>query len=190
MPSYLFNKPSALAASMAAAGLLAACSTSNTPTAAPVTAPIPGRVAAPAAAAAPAPAPAVVAAARPAPPPSEPVYAPAPSAARTPLAYRRDAASHLYVLNADRIYKGMLQPNLHAVGVLEVDIDRQGQVTAINWRRAPSHVPEVMAEIVRTVRSAAPYPVPSRLGRVTYTEIWLWDKSGKFQLDTLTEGQL
>jgi periplasmic protein TonB len=25
---------------------------------------------------------------------------------------------------------------------------------------------------------------------VTYTDIWLWDKSGKFQLDTLTEGQL
>jgi hypothetical protein len=27
-------------------------------------------------------------------------------------------------------------------------------------------------------------------GRVTYTDTWLWDKSGRFQLDTLTEGQL
>ena len=26
--------------------------------------------------------------------------------------------------------------------------------------------------------------------KVTYTETWLWDKSGHFQLDTLTEGQL
>jgi len=25
---------------------------------------------------------------------------------------------------------------------------------------------------------------------VTYTDTWLWDKSGNFQLDTLTEGQL
>jgi protein TonB len=25
---------------------------------------------------------------------------------------------------------------------------------------------------------------------VTYTDTWLWDKSGRFQLDTLTEGQL
>ena len=93
-------------------------------------------------------------------------------------------------MNAQRIYKGMLQPNLYAVGVLDVDIDRQGQVTAITWRRAPSHVPEVMAEIVRTVRAAAPFPLPSRMGRVTYTDVWLWDKSGQFQLDTLTEGQL
>jgi len=112
------------------------------------------------------------------------------SNAVTPLAYRRDAASHLYAANADRIYKGMLQPQLYAIGVLDVDIDRSGQVTAVHWRRAPRHAPEVMAEIVRTVRAAAPYPAPARMGKVTYTDIWLWDKSGKFQLDTLTEGQL
>jgi protein TonB len=145
----------------------------------------------------------------PAPPPAPSVPpAAAPSAARppatvtppfasshvsnalTPLAYRRDAAGHLYAANAGRIYKGMLQPQLYAIGVLDVDIDRAGQVIAINWRRAPSHAPEVMAEIVRTVRAAAPYPAPARMGKVTYTDIWLWDKSGKFQLDTLTEGQL
>jgi len=27
------------------------------------------------------------------------------------------------------------------------------------------------------------------MGKVTYTDTWLWDKSGHFQLDTLTEGQ-
>jgi protein TonB len=27
------------------------------------------------------------------------------------------------------------------------------------------------------------------LSQVTYTDVWLWHKSGKFQLDTLTEGQ-
>ena len=40
-----------------------------------------------------------------------------------------------------------------------------------------------------SARAAAPYPLPERLGRVTYTDTWLWDKSGRFQLDTLTEGQ-
>ena len=39
------------------------------------------------------------------------------------------------------------------------------------------------------MRAAAPFPLPAQLGRVTYTETWLWDKQGKFQLDTLTEGQ-
>ncbi len=174
--------------------LLVACGMVQRPTPAPAPAPAPAPVPVPAPparpaeppAAAPSPAPSVLAPA-PVTPPTASVRA---SSATTPLAYRRDAASHLYSINAERIYKGMLQPQLYAIGVLDVDIDRQGQITNISWRRAPSHAPEVMAEIVRTVRAAAPYPAPTRLGRVTYTDIWLWDKSGKFQLDTLTEGQL
>jgi hypothetical protein len=39
------------------------------------------------------------------------------------------------------------------------------------------------------VRAAAPFPVPAKMGTVVYTDTWLWDKSGRFQLDTLTEGQ-
>jgi hypothetical protein len=56
--------------------------------------------------------------------------------------------------------------------------------------RAPNHAPEVVAEIERSVRQASPFPAPVKMGRVTYTDTWLWDKSGRFQLDTLTEGQL
>lgn len=79
---------------------------------------------------------------------------------------------------------------LHAIGVLQVDINSKGAITGMRWMRAPSHAPEVVAEIERTVRAAAPFPIPSKLGKVTYTDTWLWDKSGRFQLDTLTEGQL
>jgi len=112
------------------------------------------------------------------------------SQALTPRAYRRDAAQHLYAKNADRIYHGKLPPLLYAIGVLQVEVDNQGRVTGTSWMRAPKHAPEVMAEIEHTVRAAAPYPVPVRMGRVTYTDTWLWHKSGTFQLDTLTEGQL
>ncbi len=111
------------------------------------------------------------------------------SQARNPKDYRRDAARHLYALQAEKIYKGRLPPMLYAVGVLNVDIDRRGQVQAVNWMRAPKHAPEVMAEIEKMVRSAAPYPAPQHMAKVTYTDVWLWHKSGKFQLDTLTEGQ-
>ena len=111
------------------------------------------------------------------------------SSAATPRDYRKDAATHLYGLNAQRVYKGRLPPMLYAIGTLNVDIDATGRVTALRWMRSPQHAPEVVAEIERTVRAAAPYPVPLRLGRVTYTDTWLWDKSGNFQLDTLTEGQ-
>lgn len=111
------------------------------------------------------------------------------SAATSPRAYRRDAASHLYGKNGERIYKGKLPPLLYAVGVLEVEVDSRGNVVGTSWMRAPRHAPEVMAEIERTVRQAAPFPAPVRMGRVTYTDTWLWHKSGLFQLDTLTEGQ-
>ena len=139
-----------------------------------------------------------VPAARPMPPapsaPQRPPQVTAPestinSQASTPREYRKDAASHLYKLNSNRIYKGRMPPMLHAIGVLDVELDRQGRVIATHWKRAPAHAPEVMAEIEQLVRQAAPYPAPARMGKVIYTDVWLWHKSGKFQLDTLTEGQ-
>ena len=111
----------------------------------------------------------------------------APDAANP--AYRSDAATHLYGLNKERIYKGRMPPLLYAIGVLQVEVDSRGNVRDVNWMRAPKHAPEVIAEIERTVRAAAPFPAPVRMGKVVYTDTWLWHKSGRFQLDTLTEGQ-
>ena len=129
--------------------------------------------------------------------PDSPIVGPIPaqkgsarsSAASTPRAYREDGATHLYGLNSSRIYKGKMPPLLYAIGVMNVEIDRTGRVTRLDWLRAPRHAPEVMAEIERTIRSASPFPAPTRLGKVIYTDTWLWHKSGQFQLDTLTEGQ-
>jgi hypothetical protein len=144
--------------------------------------------------------PAVVAA----PPAIAPAPARAPQVARTapapamviktsnalnPRAYRADAASHIYAQNQARIWKGRMPPLLYAVGVLQVEVDGSGNVRNLSWMRAPSHAPEVVAEIEKTVRAAAPFPVPARMGKVVYTDTWLWHKSGRFQLDTLTEGQ-
>ena len=111
------------------------------------------------------------------------------SAANSPRAYRSDAATHLYGLNQERIWKGRLPPMLYAIGVLQVEVDSGGYVRNLSWMRAPKHAPEVIAEIERTVRNAAPFPAPVRMGKVVYTDTWLWHESGRFQLDTLTEGQ-
>lgn len=126
--------------------------------------------------------------------PAEEIAPPAPvdltsSNATSARAYRVDGARHLYALNRERIYVGRLPPLLYAVGVLNIHIDSAGRVSRLEWLRAPRHAPEVMAEIARTVERAAPFPVPTRLGKVVYTDTWLWHRSGKFQLDTLTEGQ-
>lgn len=139
----------------------------------------------------PAPAPVVVAL-----PPKPAPVAPAPepdpphvSKARSEKEFRKDAARHIYEQNAHRIYSGRLPPLLKAVGVMDVVVDRRGHVLRVEWRRAPKHAPDVVKEIERTVMAASPYPAPIHLGQATYTDTWLWDKSGRFQLDTLTEGQ-
>ncbi len=111
------------------------------------------------------------------------------SAAPNARAYRQSGASHLYGLHADRIYKGRMPPLLYAIGVLNVEINQAGIVTRLDWMRAPRHAPEVIAEIERMIKAASPFPAPVRIGKVVYTDTWLWHKSGKFQLDTLTEGQ-
>lgn len=115
--------------------------------------------------------------------------APTPSGARNAQDYRKDAASHLYARHRQQIYQGRLPPMLQAVGVLNVDIDRNGSIKSMQWMRAPSHAPQVMQQIERMVKAAAPYPVPQHMDQVTYTDVWLWHQSGRFQLDTLSEGQ-
>jgi protein TonB len=115
---------------------------------------------------------------------------PLPGRSPASAAYRREAATHLYRRYPDRIYKGQLPAMLYAIGVLEVELDQGGRVGSTRWLRGPSHAPEVMAEIERLVRAAAPFPSPPGFGRVQYVDTWLWDRSGRFQLDALTEGQL
>ncbi|MBC7603644.1 MAG: hypothetical protein H7255_13415 [Ramlibacter sp.] len=161
----------------AIAALLAACSSTPLPPQTPI-----AKVTAPAA---------IEAAAGEPPDTPEFVTRPAsrPSQAANPKAYRADAATHLYGLNKDRIYKGRMPPLLYAIGVLQVEVDRNGNVEKVSWMRAPNHAPEVVKEIERTVRAASPFPAPARMGKVVYTDTWLWHKSGRFQLDTLTEGQ-
>lgn len=175
-PSPSARAPSAWGAlAVFSAALLAACSTPAPQAPAPApAAPPPPRAAVPAA-----PAPAVA----PLPPGTK------ISNAATARDYRQDGARHLYEKNRDRIYKGKMPPLLQGVGVMQIDIDPRGQVASMSWLRPPSHA-GARAEIERTVRAAAPYPVAQRLGRVTYTDTWLWHESGRFQLDTLTEGQL
>ena len=104
--------------------------------------------------------------------------------------YRRDLAHHIYRRLPSRIYKGKLPPMLKAVVVVDVHIDPSGQVGRIDWVRVPKHAPDVKLDIEQAIRQSAPFPAPKYLRQVSFTETWLWHRSGRFQLDTLTEGQL
>ena len=111
------------------------------------------------------------------------------SVAETPLEYRIDGARHLYSRYPTRIHKGKLPPLMYAIAIIETDIDETGQVVNVHVVREPAAAKEVAPWIVQMIRAAAPFPVARKMGKVRYTEIWLVNKDGNFQLDTLTEGQ-
>lgn len=104
-------------------------------------------------------------------------------------AYRKNAARYLYEAYAGRIYKGKMPPLVHAVAVVETHLDARGNVTLVTFMRAPNHAPEVSLEISQLIMKASPLPAPGAVGAHTYVDTWLWDKGGKFQIDTLSEGQ-
>lgn len=105
-------------------------------------------------------------------------------------AYRKDGARHIYSTYAKDIFKGKLPPLVHAIVVVETDLDANGHVRGVNMIRVPTHAPDVTERVRKMIHQASPMPAPSRLGGTKYFEVWLVDKSGRFQLDTLTEGQL
>jgi periplasmic protein TonB len=115
--------------------------------------------------------------------------APAPSAAETSQDYKRAVAEHVYRAYPGRVFKGKLPALLYGVMLTETQFDAQGAVLAVVVRRPPA-AKEVGPWVVEMIKRAGPYPAPARVGATSVMEIWLVDKSGRFQVDTLTEGQL
>jgi periplasmic protein TonB len=111
-----------------------------------------------------------------------------PSQAETPLEYRSDGARHIYAAYAKQIHKGKMPPLLYGIAIIETEIDAQGHVQNVRVVRQPAAA-EVSPWAVEMIKQASPFPAPAKMGSVRYTDIWLVDKSGRFQLDTLTEGQ-
>jgi periplasmic protein TonB len=77
---------------------------------------------------------------------------------------------------------------LYGIAIIETTIGPQGEVQDVRVVRQPAAA-EVTPWAVGMIKAAAPFPAPAKMGSVTYSDIWLVHKSGRFQLDTLTEGQ-
>ena len=69
---------------------------------------------------------------------------------------------------------------------LETELDAGGHVRGVNMIRVLTHAPDVTERVREMIRQASPLPAPTRMGGTRYFEVWLVDKSGRFQLDTLT----
>ena len=112
-----------------------------------------------------------------------------PSAAKTEREYRKDGARHLYAAYKKQIHKGKMTPLLYGVAIIETEIGAGGEVRDVRVLRQPAAA-EIAPWAVEMIKKASPFPAPPvSMGSVKYTEIWLVDKSGRFQLDSLTEGQ-
>lgn len=110
------------------------------------------------------------------------------SVAKTEREYRKDGARHLYAAYKKQIHKGKMPPLLYGIAIIETEIAADGAVKNVRVVRQPAAA-EVGPWAVEMIKKASPFPAPEKIGAVKYTEIWLVDKSGRFQLDTLTEGQ-
>jgi protein TonB len=105
-------------------------------------------------------------------------------------AYRKTGAGHIYKKYPSRIYPTKIPPLVYAVVVVETHVEADGRVKRVSFSRTPSHAPEVPPMIAQLITDASPLPAPpASVGAHTYVETWLWDRGGKFQLDTLTKGQ-
>ena len=122
-------------------------------------------------------------------PTPQPLVTMASSNAQSDQEYRRDAARRVYDAFPQHIHKGKLPPLMYAIAITETDVDADGHVTDVRLTREPAAAKEVGPWIVALLRNIGQFPVPARLAKATYKEIWLVDKTGKFQVDTLTEGQ-
>ena len=116
--------------------------------------------------------------------------APRASPAEIETEYRIDAARHIYATYPMRVYRGKLPPLLYGIIMLETEIDATGQVVNVSVVRKPA-ADEVAPWVLAMVRRAAPYPAPAAMpgATVRFTETWFVDRSGLFQLFSLTEGQ-
>lgn len=109
-------------------------------------------------------------------------------------AYRREVGRHLYAAYPSRVFRGVLPPNLFAVLMTEAEIDAAGRVLRVSVVRPPASSAAVAVPgwVIAAIERAAPYPVPAGMGAggtLTWREVWLVDRSGRFQVQLLSEGQ-
>jgi protein TonB len=161
----------ARAAVVAAVGGLAACST-PTPSTAPVTT-----------------------ASRPA---SPPVEAPPPTSSGNPLrlaprdpaleAWKRTAAQRIHQANQNLLFEGRPHHLLQAVIVVEARVDRNGNVVGSRIMRSPN-IKKLDDMALASLKAASPLPAPPPAlvarGNLVFSETWLVQNDGRFQVRTL-----
>lgn len=121
-----------------------------------------------------------------------PAPIPAPPPTRTLDAYKADVARHVMQRNPERIFEGQLPPMLPAVVVLNITVDRAGQLLEVRVQRSRDQGASEVA--LASLRRSGPLPPPDGLGPqhadlMTFSETFLFGERYRYQIRTLAGPQ-
>lgn len=106
-------------------------------------------------------------------------------------AYKTQVAQHVLQHNPDRSFNGKLPPMLPAIVVLEITVDRDGQLADVAVQR--SRDPDASQIALASMRRSAPLPRPQQLasatGKLTFSETFLFADRDRYQLRSLAGPQ-
>lgn len=115
-------------------------------------------------------------------------------AARNPQLdrWKRAAAERIYERNRTLLFEGRPHHLLQAVIVVEVAVDKSGNVTRSRIMRSPG-IAKLNNMALGSLKTASPLPAPPsslvKKGPLVYWETWLFNNDSRFQLRTLAMPQ-
>ncbi|SFD81430.1 TonB C-terminal domain-containing protein [Massilia yuzhufengensis] len=120
-----------------------------------------------------------------------PTAAPAPPPSLTLDAYKASVARHIVDRNAAHTFSGRLPPMLPAIVVVNITVDRDGQLTDVRVQR--SRDPDASKVALASMQRSGPLPRPEGLlannSAMTFSETFLFNGNYRFQLRTLAGPQ-
>jgi protein TonB len=115
-------------------------------------------------------------------------------AARDPALeqWKRLAAERIHAANSRQLFEGRPHHLLQGVIVVDVTVNKSGQVTRSKIVRSPG-ISKLNNMVQASLKTASPLPVPPaalvKTGAMTYSETWLFTNDSKWRLRTLTVPQ-
>jgi protein TonB len=103
-------------------------------------------------------------------------------------AWKRDAARRIHEVNQKKLFEGRPHHLLQAVIVVEATVDRSGQVVASRILRSPN-IKSLDQMALASLKASSPLPAPPASlltrGQLRFSETWLVQNDGRFQVRTL-----
>jgi periplasmic protein TonB len=106
--------------------------------------------------------------------------------------WKRQAAERIHAANAKQLFEGRPHHLLQGVIVVDVTVDKNGQVTRSRIVRSPG-ISKLNNMVQASLKTASPLPAPPpalvKTGAMTYSETWLFTNDSKWRVRTLTVPQ-